>query len=86
VRLALSADVDQLDIDTGSGSVTITAPPSLGASLHIETGSGDIDSDFPLRITRKESDTLLASVGDGRGHIVIDTGSGDVRLRRAAAN
>ncbi len=86
VRLKLAADVDQLDVDTGSGSVTIEAPPSLGASLHIETGSGGIDSDFPLRITKKESDTLLASVGDGRGHIVIDTGSGSVRLVRAAAN
>jgi len=86
VELALMGDVDQLDVDTGSGSVTIEAPSSLGASLHIETGSGDIDSDFPLKITRRESDTLLASVGDGRGHIVIDTGSGNVRLVRAAAN
>ena len=86
VELALSGDVDQLDVDTGSGSVTIEAPSSLGASLHIETGSGDIDSDFPLKITKRESDTLLASVGDGRGHIVIDTGSGNVRLLRAAAN
>jgi hypothetical protein len=66
--------------------VTIQAPASLGASLHIETGSGGIDSDFPLRITKRDSDTLLASVGDGHGHIVIDTGSGDVRLVRAAAN
>jgi len=86
VRLGLAGDVDQLDIDTGSGSVTIQAPSSLGASLHIETGSGDIDSDFPLRVTKRASDTLLATVGDGRGHIVIDTGSGDVRLVRAAAN
>ena len=84
VRLGLTGDISQLDIDTGSGSVTIEAPPTLGASLHIETGSGDIASDFPLRVTRRESDTLLATVGDGHGHIVIDTGSGDVRIRRAA--
>ena len=86
VRLGLTSDVDQLDIDTGSGDVTIEAPASLGASLHFDTGSGDINSDFPLRITKRESDTLLASVGDGRGHIVIDAGSGDIRLVRAAAN
>ena len=86
VRLMLAGDIDQLDVDTGSGSVTIQAPSSLGASLHIETGSGDIDSDFPLRISKRESDTLFATVGDGKGHIVIDTGSGDVRLVRAAAN
>jgi lia operon protein LiaG len=86
VRLALTQDIEVLDVDTGSGSVTIQAPPTLGASLRIETGSGDIDSDFPLRVTRRESDTLLATVGNGQGRIVIDTGSGDVRLVRAAAN
>jgi hypothetical protein len=86
VRLALTRDVDALDVDTGSGSVTVEAPATLGASLRIATGSGDIRTDFPLRVSRRESDTLIASIGDGAGHIVIDTGSGDVRLRRSGAN
>lgn len=82
VRISLAQDIDQLDVDTGSGSVTIHAPPTLGASLRVETGSGDIDSDFPLTITHREPDSLLASIGDGRGRIVIDSGSGSVHLLR----
>lgn len=86
VRVSLAQDIEQLDIDTGSGSVTIHAPPTLGASLRVETGSGDIDSDFPLTITHRESDSLLASIGDGRGRIVIDTGSGSVHLLRGGGS
>ena len=86
VRLGLVSDVNDLSIDTGSGSVTIEAPASLGAALHFETGSGGIDSDFPLRVTRRDEDSLLATVGDGLGRIVVDTGSGSVRLVRAGAH
>ncbi|MEP7027050.1 MAG: DUF4097 family beta strand repeat-containing protein [Candidatus Eisenbacteria bacterium] len=85
VHVGLIADVDELYVDTGSGSVTIQAPPTLGAALHFETGSGGIDCDFPLRIVDRNEDTLNATLGDGRGRIVIDTGSGDLRLIRLAA-
>jgi hypothetical protein len=85
VRLSLATDVDQLDIDTGSGDVTIEAPPSLGAALHFSTGSGGIDCDFPLRQVRRDEDSLSATVGDGKGKIVIDTGSGDLQLKELAA-
>jgi len=86
VRLGLLTDVNDLSIDTGSGSVTIEAPASLGAALHFETGSGSIDSNFPLRVTRRDDDTLMATVGDGLGRIDVDTGSGSVRLVRAGAH
>lgn len=83
VDLELLADVDRLKIDAGSGSVTVGIPESLGASVDIDTGSGGIDVDFPITVTRRDRDALVGKIGDGRGRIQIDSGSGGVRLRRS---
>src|SRR5881296_370213 len=83
VRLDLLADVRALDVDTGSGDVTINVPADLGAAVDIETGSGDIDlQNVTVRTTRLERDHLTGEIGDGKGRIRIETGSGGVRLVR----
>ncbi len=82
VEAELTTDVDRLVVDTGSGSVTIRLPADLGAQLDIETGSGGIDVDFPVMVTRRARDELHGEIGDGRGSIQIDTGSGSVRIRQ----
>ena len=83
VKLGLLSDVNELEVDTGSGGVTISIPESLGAEIEIDTGSGGIDVDFPLSVTRWERSYLRGRIGDGQGRIVIDTGSGGVRLTRS---
>jgi hypothetical protein len=80
VRADLGTDVDDVEIDTGSGSVTLRLPEDVGATLDIETGSGGIDVDFPIMVTRRSRDELRGEVGDGRGSIRIDTGSGGIRI------
>ncbi len=82
VELMLLVDVEVLDVDTGSGSVTIHAPEDLGAEVDIQTGSGGIDLDFPVRVRSMRRDEVSGTLGDGRGRIRIDTGSGGVRLIR----
>ncbi|MDQ6633744.1 MAG: DUF4097 domain-containing protein, partial [Gemmatimonadota bacterium] len=42
----LLAPVDDVQIEAGSGGVTLRLPSSLGATVDIETGSGGIDTDF----------------------------------------
>ncbi len=81
VRAELGTDVDDVEIDTGSGSVTLVLPEDLGAALEIETGSGGIEVDFPVMVTRRSRDELRGEIGDGRGRIHIDTGSGSIRIR-----
>lgn len=83
VELELLSDVERLKIDAGSGSVTLAIPESLGARVEIDTGSGNIDTDFPITVTRRDRDGLVGTIGDGRGRIEIDSGSGGVRLRRS---
>lgn len=80
VRADLTSDLDRLVVDTGSGGVSIRLPADLSARLAIETGSGGIHTDFPVMVTRRARDELHGTVGDGRGSIEIDTGSGSVRI------
>jgi hypothetical protein len=80
VDLVLTADVEILDVDTGSGSVTVRAPADLGGELEIDTGSGGIDMDFAVQVRSVRRDHVIGTLGDGRGRIRIDTGSGAVRL------
>lgn len=80
VELVLTTDVETLDVDTGSGSVTVRAPADLGGELEIDTGSGGIDMDFQVQVRSIRRDHVTGTLGDGRGRIRIDTGSGSVRL------
>ncbi|GJG87175.1 hypothetical protein tb265_23560 [Gemmatimonadetes bacterium T265] len=80
VDLELVGDVERANIDTGSGGITLRLPPTLGATLDIDAGSGGIHTDVPVQVTRSESGHLTGRVGDGRGRIVIDAGSGGVRI------
>jgi DUF4097 and DUF4098 domain-containing protein YvlB len=82
VRAELTSDIDRLLVDTGSGSVTLRLPADLSAELDVETGSGGIEVEFPVLTTHRARDELHGRIGDGAGRIVIDTGSGGVRILR----
>jgi lia operon protein LiaG len=82
VDVALLSDVDRLDVDTGSGGVTIHAPANLGAEVELETGSGSFDLDFPVQTRSVRRDYLKGTIGDGKGRIHIDTGSGGISILR----
>ena len=83
VELELKSDVDDVRIESGSGGVTLGIPESLGATIRIETGSGGIDTDIPIQIRKAERSYLSGTIGDGKGEISIETGSGGVRLKRS---
>ncbi len=79
-ELELLTNVEQLKVDAGSGGVTVRLPESLNANVDIETGSGGIDTDFAVQVTRFEKRHVVGKIGDGRGQIRIESGSGNVRL------
>ena len=80
VDVELLDDVDELLVDTGSGGVTIRVPATVGAEIEVDTGSGGIDVDIPVEVREVKRNYMLGILGDGRGRIVVDTGSGGVRL------
>jgi hypothetical protein len=82
VDLELLSDVRGLVIDTGSGAVNLAVPDNLGAKIEIDTGSGRIDFDFPITVTKAERSYVYGQIGDGVGEIQIETGSGGVKVRK----
>jgi hypothetical protein len=80
VTVELQGNLDRLDVRTGSGDVAITAPASLSAELVMDTASGEVDTDFPLAVTRTARAHLRGTVGSGKGKISVETGSGGIRL------
>lgn len=81
VEAEIAGDIDQLIADTGSGGVTLRLPASLDATFDVDTGSGGISIDYPIDVTHRSRSELRGSVGSGSGRIVVDTGSGSVRIR-----
>ena len=80
VDFGLLSDIERLAVDTGSGDITVRVPKSVGADVSIESSSGGIDTDLPLELMHHSSDGLRGRIGDGKGKIHLETGSGSVRL------
>ncbi|MGV3709454.1 MAG: DUF4097 family beta strand repeat-containing protein [Gemmatimonas sp.] len=83
VVLDMRNNPETIIIDSGSGDVTMTLPADFSATVAIDTGSGEISSDFPITLTSKSRDEMRGRIGRGDTRLRIDTGSGDVRLRKA---
>jgi hypothetical protein len=83
VDVALLAAFRSVHIETGSGDVTLKVPPTTGAEVDIDTGSGDIDfGDLTLLVRRVEHDHVTGTLGDGKGRLSVETGSGNVHLQK----
>lgn len=80
----LRGPVRDLSLETGSGDISVRAPATLAGEVEIETASGEIETDFPIQVTRHARDHMVGRIGDGVGRVAIETGSGNVRLLKSA--
>jgi len=81
VDVGLTATFRSLTIDTGSGDVTLRVPPTIGAEVELDTGSGEFDlGGLTIQVRRLQEDHISGTIGDGKGRLSIETGSGNVRL------
>jgi lia operon protein LiaG len=84
VTLELLAGGGIIDVDTGSGEVSLTLPPDYGADVVLDTGSGGIDlGGIPVTVRKVQEDHVEGRIGDGKGRLHVETGSGGVRLKKA---
>jgi lia operon protein LiaG len=79
-HLELLSDVERLRIETGSGGATVRAPATLSAEVSVETGSGGFQTDFEITTRRVSRNHVEGRIGDGKGRVQIESGSGTVRL------
>jgi DUF4097 and DUF4098 domain-containing protein YvlB len=72
------------EFESHSGDVEITIGEDVGFELEASTFSGDLESDFEMRVTSSDRSgkTLNGVVGDGSAFIEVSTFSGDLELRR----
>ncbi len=75
---------------SNSGRITLGIPADVGATVSLETFSGNVDSDFPVtmgsRTNRMGQDTKFEfQIGSGRAHITLESFSGNIRIQRGTS-
>jgi lia operon protein LiaG len=80
ITLELLSDVERLEVETGSGGATIRLPATTNAEIEAETGSGGFSTDFAITTRRFSRNHVAGRIGEGKGRIRIEAGSGTVRL------
>jgi len=86
VEVTLDAPCEEILVDTGSGDVTVNVPRGFGADISFESGSGDFDSELPVTVREREHGSFRGRVGSGAARVVVETGSGDMRLAENAGS
>lgn len=82
IELDLLSSPRSLRLKTGSGGMALTLPADYAASLELSTGSGRIQSDFPVHgeIGTRRVSGRIGEPGDAR--LQASTSSGGIRLRQ----
>jgi hypothetical protein len=84
-----ATDWRELEFHTVSGDITLWLPAGIDTDVDFGSLSGDLDSDFDITMTGRQSRRWVGSEVEGhigsRGarSLSLNTVSGDVRLRRA---
>ncbi len=71
-----------LAINTFSGTVQVKAPEDYQFTAEIESFSGKVTVDYPVKLNGESGKTSLrGTVGDGEYHVNIETSSGSVSIQ-----
>lgn len=84
VRVVTVSGSASFSVDTGSGNVTIAVPGDYEGTVSFETGSGNMNTGFPLTLIGKDDDEIRGRIGGGgSARIAVETGSGNISLERS---
>ena len=69
-------------IDTGSGGIDLVMPRDPSADVSCDTGSGAITVNIDgVDVDTRDKDDVRFTVGGGDARVVLDTGSGGIKIR-----
>ena len=70
------------DVKTSYGSIDVTAPTGFAGEVDLATHYGSVHTDHPVTISGEVTKKKIAgTIGEGRGHLRLETSSGSIRLR-----
>ena len=70
-------------LKTSGGGITLTIAPSVAVDVDAHTSGGDIETDVPVTLLGKQSEsTLNGKLNGGGPRVVLRTSGGDIRLRK----
>ena len=75
------------EFKSNSGRITLGVPADVGATVSLETFSGNVDSDFPVTMGAGSNRTghdskFQFKIGSGRARITLESFSGNIRIQR----
>ncbi len=73
-----------LDFRTVNGSITVTLPDDVNASVRADTHNGHVSSDFPMTIgsSRRGNRRVDGTIGSGGRDLRLSTVNGQIRLKK----
>ena len=82
VTLSFDGTPKDVAVDAGSATVALTFPSSYSAAVDLETSSGNLTVDFPLRVNLSQRGRVTGAIGSGVARLHVDTGSGDIQIKQ----
>ena len=83
VASSVAGPVEDWDISTGDGGVTVALPSGFNAQLDAHTGDGSISAeDFGLRATGEDKNNLQGTLGSGGRTLRIRSGDGTIHVSK----
>jgi DUF4097 and DUF4098 domain-containing protein YvlB len=85
VEIVQLNNVGNMDFTSVSGDVTVRVPENLEAEIDMSALSGDLRSDFPIQIEKKEygpGRTAHGRLGNGTRRVKMSSVSGNLSLLR----
>lgn len=82
VTLSFDGTPKDVAVDAGSATVALTFPSNYAAAVDLETSSGNLTVDFPLRVNLRERGRVTGAIGSGVARLHVDTGSGDIQIKQ----
>lgn len=81
-RMAQRPGADS-SLKTSGGGITLTLAGNVAIDVDAHTSGGDIETDVPVTLLGKQSDSTLEGKLNGGGpRVVLRSSGGDIRLRR----
>jgi hypothetical protein len=70
-------------LKTSGGGITLSVAPNVAIDVDAHTSGGDIETDVPVTLLGKQSDsTLNGKLNGGGPRVVLRSSGGDIRLRK----